>query len=231
MKERRLFSLNSHVSKHYKSTDMKPTRFLLTVCGLMVAMLAGSCSHKGSSSLASRKQTTTSRQTPKVKQTTSESAADRAARIKAEKAAEQKAKQEAEEAKQAALKAKADAEKAAKDAEQAAKEAEQAAKEAAAQKVVVKEEKVKIVETKADIDESHRYHIIIGSFKVLQNARQLCEDAIAKDFLPSIMENEEGMYRVGVYSSSTESTARTKIKEMRKKYPEYVGMWLLIEKK
>lgn len=224
MKERRLFSLNSHVSKHYKSTDMKPTRFLLTVCGLMVAMLAGSCSHKGSSSLASHKQTTTSRQTPKVKQTTSESAADRAARIKAEKAAEQKAKQEAEEAKQAALKAKADAEK-------AAKEAEQAAKEAAAQKVVVKEEKVKIVETKADIDESHRYHIIIGSFKVLQNARQLCEDAIAKDFLPSIMENEEGMYRVGVYSSSTESTARTKIKEMRKKYPEYVGMWLLIEKK
>lgn len=224
MKERRLFSLNSHDSKHYKSTDMKPTRFLLTVCGLMVAMLAGSCSHKGSSSLASHKQTTTSRQTPKVKQTTSESAADRAARIKAEKAAEQKAKQEAEEAKQAALKAKADAEK-------AAKEAEQAAKEAAAQKVVVKEEKVKIVETKADIDESHRYHIIIGSFKVLQNARQLCEDAIAKDFLPSIMENEEGMYRVGVYSSSTESTARTKIKEMRKKYPEYVGMWLLIEKK
>lgn len=224
MKERRLFSLNSHVSKHYKSTDMKPTRFLLTVCGLMVAMLAGSCSHKGSSSLASHKQTTTSRQTPKVKQTSSESAADRAARIKAEKAAEQKAKQEAEEAKQAALKAKADAEK-------AAKEAEQAAKEAAAQKVVVKEEKVKIVETKADIDESHRYHIIIGSFKVLQNARQLCEDAIAKDFLPSIMENEEGMYRVGVYSSSTESTARTKIKEMRKKYPEYVGMWLLIEKK
>ncbi len=224
MKERRLFSLNSHDSKHYKSTDMKPTRFLLTVCGLMVAMLAGSCSHKGSSSLASHKQTTTSRQTPKVKQTSSESAADRAARIKAEKAAEQKAKQEAEEAKQAALKAKADAEK-------AAKEAEQAAKEAAAQKVVVKEEKVKIVETKADIDESHRYHIIIGSFKVLQNARQLCEDAIAKDFLPSIMENEEGMYRVGVYSSSTESTARTKIKEMRKKYPEYVGMWLLIEKK
>ena len=224
MKERRLFSLNSHVSKHYKSTDMKPTRFLLTVCGLMVAMLAGSCSHKGSSSLASHKQTTTSRQTPKVKQTSSESAADRAARIKAEKAAEQKAKQEAEEAKQSALKAKADAEK-------AAKEAEQAAKEAAAQKVVVKEEKVKIVETKADIDESHRYHIIIGSFKVLQNARQLCEDAIAKDFLPSIMENEEGMYRVGVYSSSTESTARTKIKEMRKKYPEYVGMWLLIEKK
>ena len=224
MKERRLFSLNSHVSKHYKSTDMKPTRFLLTVCGLMVAMLAGSCSHKGSSSLASHKQTTTSRQTPKVKQTSSESAADRAARIKAEKAAEQKAKQEAEEAKQAALKAKADAEK-------AAKEAEQAAKEAATQKVVVKEEKVKIVETKADIDESHRYHIIIGSFKVLQNARQLCEDAIAKDFLPSIMENEEGMYRVGVYSSSTESTARTKIKEMRKKYPEYVGMWLLIEKK
>jgi len=49
--------------------------------------------------------------------------------------------------------------------------------------------------------------------------------------LPSIMENEDGMYRVGVYSSATEKTARAKIADLRKKYPEYVGMWLLIEKK
>lgn len=193
---------------------MKITTSILAICAISASLLSCGCSHKGSSSLSSHKQTTTSRQTPRVRQTTTESAADKAARLNAEKEAEQKAKQAAEEAKLAAQKAK--------------EEAEQAAKEAA---VVVKEEKVTIVETKADRDENNRYHIIIGSFKVLQNARQLCEDAIAKDFLPSIMENEDGMYRVGVYSSATEKTARAKIADLRKKYPEYVGMWLLIEKK
>ncbi len=188
---------------------MKYATTIIAIAAMALCLTAGGCSHKGSSSVSSRKHTTTSRTAPKVRPVVTETAADRAARIQAEKEAEAKAKQEAEEAKAAALKAKQEAEKA----------------------VVVKEEKVRVIESKAKTDDNCRYHIIIGSFKMLQNARQICQDAIAKDFLPSIMENEEGMYRVGVYSSATEKTAREKIAALRKSHPEYVGMWLLVEKK
>ena len=196
---------------------MKHCTIIIALAAMAMCLTAGGCSHKGSSSVSSRKHTSTSRTAPKVRPVVTETAADRAARIQAEKEAEAKAKQEAEEAKAAALKAK--------------QEAEQRAKEEAEKAVVVKEEKVRVIESKAQTDDNCRYHIIIGSFKVLQNARQICQDAIAKDFLPSIMENEEGMYRVGVYSSATEKTAREKIAALRKSHPEYVGMWLLVEKK
>lgn len=195
---------------------MKRARHFLTICALSAAIISCGCSHKGSSSISSRKHTTTSRQTPKVRTSDTDSEADRAAKLKAEQEAELKAKEQAEAAKLAAQKAKEQAEALAKE---------------QAEKVVTMEEKIKVVESKAEVDETHRYHIIIGSFKQIQNARQLCEDAISKDFLPSIMENEEGMYRVGIYSSITEKTARAKIVELRKSHPEYVGIWLLIEKK
>ncbi len=208
---------------------------------LALAVVASGCSRKGSSSLSSNHKSTTSKVTPKVRSTNS--TADSEAALKAAQEAEAKAKAAAEEAAAAAKKAKAEAEAKAKAAaekaaaaakkakEEAEAKAKAAAQKASEQAVIVKEEKVKVVESKAATDESNRYHIIIGSFKQLTNARQQSQDAISKGFYPSIMENEEGMYRVAVFSSGTESSARKKIAELRKKYSEYVGMWLLIEKK
>lgn len=167
--------------------------------------------------------------TPKVRTTTSTTSSDAA--LKAAQEAEAKAKAAAEEAAAAAKKAKEEAEAKAKAAAEEAAAAAKKAKETAEQTVVVKEEKVKVVESEATTDDSNRYHIIIGSFKQLTNARQQSQDAVSKGFYPSIMENEEGLYRVAVFSSGTESSARKKIAELRKKYTEYVGMWLLIEKK
>ena len=187
---------------------------------MAVAIVCGGCSRKGSSSISSGHKNSTSRVTPKVR-SEHDAEAERQEALKAAQDAEAKAKAAAAEAAAAAQKAKEDAEAKAK----------AAAAEAAAAAVVVKEEKVKIIESNAETDDSHRYHIIIGSFKQLPNARQQCQDAISKNFLPSIMENEEGLYRVAVYSSGTESAARKKISELRKKYKEYIGMWLLIEKK
>lgn len=195
---------------------MKSTISILALCLAAACLLSCGCSRKGSSSVRARSHTTTTRATPKVRAGATESEADRAARLKAEREAEDKARQEAEEASRAAQRAKEEAERLAKE----------------EQMLVVKEEKVKMVETKAkNADDDSRFHVIIGSFKVLQNARQLCQDAIAKGFLPSIMENEEGMFRVGIHSAATEKTAREKIAELRAAHPEYVGMWLLIEKK
>ncbi len=217
----------------------------------MIALLAmliipvGCRSHKGSSSLGSTRRTTTSQSTPSVKSTTSESYGT-SANLSAEKDKESKAELAAVEAErirqETETKVREDAEnvakKAKKDAEAAATkaktEAEARAKQAAEEKVVVRAEKVKIIETEdKDLpeEEEGRYHIIIGSFKQLENARQLCQDAIRKDFLPSIMENENGQYRVSIYSCSLEKTARNKIADIRLKFPEYVGTWLLIEKK
>ncbi|MGN0028431.1 MAG: SPOR domain-containing protein [Marinilabiliaceae bacterium] len=211
---------------------------LMPVAFVALAVLFGGCSRKGSSSISSGHKSSTSRVAPKVRAQQDAEAARQAslkaaqdAEAEAKAAAEQAAKA-AQEAKEAAeAEAKAAAEQAAKAAQEAKAAAEAKAKAAAEQAVVVKEEKVKIIETKAETDESHKYHIIIGSFKQLTNARQQCQDAIAKGFLPSIMENEEGLYRVSVCSYISEAAARTKISELRKKHKEYVGMWLLIEKK
>lgn len=201
--------------------------FAMTLLALVI--VASGCSRKGSSSLSSSHKSTTSKVTPKVRTTTSTTSSDAA--LKAAQEAEAKAKAAAEEAAAAAKKAKEEAEAKAKAAAEEAAAAAKKAKETAEQTVVVKEEKVKVVESEATTDDSNRYHIIIGSFKQLTNARQQSQDAVSKGFYPSIMENEEGLYRVAVFSSGTESSARKKIAELRKKYTEYVGMWLLIEKK
>lgn len=203
---------------------------LIPVAFVAFALLFGGCSRKGSSSISSGHKSTTSRVAPKVRSQQDAEAA-RQASLKAAQEAEAEAKAAAEQAAKAAQEAKKAAEAEAKAAAEQAAKAAQEAKEAAEQAVVVKEEKVKIIETKAETDESHKYHIIIGSFKQLTNARQQCQDALSKGFLPSIMENEEGLYRVSVCSYISEAAARTKISELRKKHKEYVGMWLLIEKK
>lgn len=211
---------------------------LLPAAVVALAIVLGGCSRKGSSSISSGHRSTTSRVAPKVRSQQDAEAA-RQASLKAAQDAEAEAKAAAEmaakEAQEAKAAAEAEAKAAAAAAEKAAQEAKAAAeakaKAAAEQAVVVKEEKVKIIETKAETDESHKFHIIIGSFKQLSNARQQCQDAISKGFLPSIMENEEGLFRVSVCSYISESAARTKIADLRKKHKEYVGMWLLIEKK
>jgi flagellar biosynthesis GTPase FlhF len=216
---------------------------IYTIALASLLMVATGCgSHKGSSSLGSGKRVSTTASSPRVKSGDSQSASS-ATSMSAAKEAERAAKAEAEKAKKAAKDAEAKAakeaakaaKKAQKDAEHAAAkakaEAEKRAKDLEKESIVVKEEKVTVVEKGGSYEDNSRYHIIIGSFKVLDNARQLCQEAMRNNFLPSIMENEDGLYRVSVYSSSVEKTVRNKVAEIRQKYPEYVGTWLLIEKK
>lgn len=95
--------------------------------------------------------------------------------------------------------------------------------------IVMKEEKVTMVQSSASASKGS-YHVIIGSFKVLENARTASEQSVKEGFLPSIMENEDGLYRVAVFSGN-EKTARTKIAEIRGKYSKYSDVWLLVERK
>ncbi|MBP5365429.1 MAG: SPOR domain-containing protein [Bacteroidales bacterium] len=146
-------------------------------------------------------------------------------------AAKQRAKDDADAAKkkvtEEARQIQQNAENKANEAKQKAEDVADAALDAT---ITVKEEAVKIIETTGTEEVVGNYHIIIGSFKVLANAQTLSEQALKNEFSPSILENEEGMYRVSIFTCELEKTARRKIAEIRSRYPEYVGTWLLISK-
>ncbi len=99
--------------------------------------------------------------------------------------------------------------------------------EATPKKIVVKEEKVKML----DIENGQfKYYVIIGSFRVLENAKNYKQELIKEGFAPVLMENEDGLYRVSVAAYNVESSAREKIAEIRSKYKKYSDVWLLIRK-
>ena len=94
--------------------------------------------------------------------------------------------------------------------------------------VVVKEEKVKVVdEPEAEV---FKYYVIIGSFKVLGNAQTYKKELRTEDFMPVILENENGLYRVSISAYNTETPARDKIGDIREKFEKYNDVWLLIRK-
>jgi len=93
--------------------------------------------------------------------------------------------------------------------------------------IVVKEEKVKVIE---DEDKSFKYYVIIGSFKVLSNAKNYKTSLIDEGFTAVILENENGLYRVSVSAYNNEMDARNKVNSVRNQYEKYSDTWLLIRK-
>ncbi len=94
--------------------------------------------------------------------------------------------------------------------------------------IVVKEEKVKVIEEPEDI--SYKFYVIIGSFKILDNARNYKSSLTQEGFTPVILENEDGLYRVSVSAYNIENDARTKVNNIRDRYEKYNDTWLLIRK-
>ncbi|WP_430809283.1 MULTISPECIES: SPOR domain-containing protein [unclassified Carboxylicivirga] len=95
-------------------------------------------------------------------------------------------------------------------------------------KIVVKEEKVRVIDEQ---DETvFKYYVIIGSFRVLENAQNYKRQLIDEGFLPVLLENENGLYRVSVSAYNNEEPAREKINSIRNKYKKYNDVWLLIRK-
>jgi cell division septation protein DedD len=209
-----------------------------------VALLTVSCvAHKGSTSFESSQTSQSSVAQPKVKsneQLKAQAEAAEAAAREAKERAQEQARQAAQKAQEAADAQKRLAEKTAQEeAEKLRKEAEakaseladkagkvnEAVKEAVDKSIVVREESAKVIETKSTSVDGN-YHIIIGTFKSLVNARNVSSTAVANGFLPSIMENDEGLYRVSVYTGS-EANVRKKLIEIKSKFPEYVGVWIM----
>jgi cell division protein FtsN len=94
--------------------------------------------------------------------------------------------------------------------------------------IVVKEEKVNVIE--ANTDNTAKFYVIIGSFQVLNNAKKYKTSLTDEGFIPIILKNEKGLYRISVASYNDEENARTKVDAIRNQYEKYNDTWLLIRK-
>ena len=94
-----------------------------------------------------------------------------------------------------------------------------------------KEEHVTAAKGEAKDYGAKKYYIILGSFGVYENAQKFKKQLMAEDFYPGILVNEAGLYRVSVNSYDDEGAARSRIGEIRQKFPDkYTDLWLLIKK-
>jgi cell division protein FtsN len=93
-----------------------------------------------------------------------------------------------------------------------------------------KEERVTAAKGEASDFGSKRFYIIIGSFGVYDNAQKFKKQLMSEDFFPGILVNEAGLYRVSVDSFDDETVARTRLSDIRQKFPKYSDVWLLVKK-
>lgn len=96
--------------------------------------------------------------------------------------------------------------------------------------IVVREEKVRSVDVEEKDENIYRYYVIIGSFRYVDNARTYKKELIDEGFVPVILENENGLFRVSVAAYNEESPARQNIASIRNNYRKYNDVWLLIRK-
>lgn len=95
---------------------------------------------------------------------------------------------------------------------------------------VIKEVEEKVVPVDPGLSANYSYYVIIGSFRDPDNAREYQEEISAKGFNPTILRNEEGLFRISVLSTNNIETARNEIRRIRRDFPEHEDTWLLIQK-
>lgn len=101
------------------------------------------------------------------------------------------------------------------------------AEEIANEVVCVKEERIVYAENSEPIEKNENYFIIMGSFKILNNAIKFQEGLSVEGFEPEILRNENGLFRVSIQSFKEYADARKKVLYIRKEYPKYNDVWLL----
>lgn len=74
-----------------------------------------------------------------------------------------------------------------------------------------------------------KYFVIIGSFRVYNNAIKYQEQIKKDGFSSVLLKNDAGLYRVSVMATNEINQARTEIRRIRKGFPKYNDTWLLIQ--
>ena len=75
-----------------------------------------------------------------------------------------------------------------------------------------------------------KFFIIVGSFSSNENAGRFKQELTQQGFSPIVLHSETGYYRVCVDSYNDETSARSRIQNIRTQYPKYADSWLLIRK-
>jgi cell division protein FtsN len=96
--------------------------------------------------------------------------------------------------------------------------------------VTSKEESVTAANGEAKDLGSKKFYVILGSYAVYEGAQKFKKQLMAENFFPGILVNEAGLYRVSVNSYDDEAAARSRVVEIRQKFPQYSDLWLLIKK-
>ena len=95
--------------------------------------------------------------------------------------------------------------------------------------VTVRTESVKPIDPSEKI--IYEFYVIIGSFRSIENAQQYNIDLVRKGFIPVILENEDGLFRISVGGYNDENAARARIASIRATYEDHKDVWLLVRKK
>jgi cell division protein FtsN len=78
--------------------------------------------------------------------------------------------------------------------------------------------------------EVNRFFVILGSFRVPDNADRFKTRLAGEGFDPVILLSETGLNRISVNSYSREADARQRVLHIRRTYPQYHDAWLLIRR-
>ncbi len=76
----------------------------------------------------------------------------------------------------------------------------------------------------------NRFFVILGSFRVNENANKQKSKLEHEGFSPVILLSETGLHRISVGSFSQEQEARQRVLQVRRTFPEYSDAWLLIRR-
>jgi len=95
----------------------------------------------------------------------------------------------------------------------------------------IREVEEKLVPNEEVMPSPEDYFVIIGSFKIPENAKKHQGDVMKDGFRSVILKNENGLYRVSVLATNDIEVARNEIRRIWKTFPQYSDTWLLIQKK
>ena len=74
------------------------------------------------------------------------------------------------------------------------------------------------------------YFVTVGSFSSKESAGRFKQELSQQGFKPIVLHSETGYYRVCVDSFNDETSARSRVQNIRTQYPKYADSWLLIRK-
>jgi len=94
----------------------------------------------------------------------------------------------------------------------------------------IKEVEENLVPNNEKVTDSHKYFVIIGSFRSQANARKYQTQVEKDGFVSEILKNEAGHYRVSVKASDDITEARNEVRRIWANYSKYSDTWMLIRK-